>query len=455
MHSVKFSLKIILPILVFVIFSCKKDHGVLGVDVQPAEDNLNAENITGLSVTAHTLPYDSIASFNDRYKFIGSNNDPDFGRTDYGLYFNVNMTLANIDFGVNSRISSAEIVLALDAEAYAGDKLAKLTYSVYPIETALSPSEIYYTSDARHHNAGSAPISIYTTTYSIADNGQAILRIKLDSAYAETLLHDTPNLVSNDVFQAKYKGYYIKASLQGNEEGVIYKANLEDDLSGFYLHYKTGTAVTDTIINFKFTFTGSTAAKFNTVKFSPKQVIKDQFQDSTLGASSLYLKGMGMTKLKIHIPFIQNHSDSFKIAVNRAELVLNTVPYTGISRYYTPPKLVLLSIDSISRETYAQDLLTTTDYVRYDGVYDSTNKRYVFNIAREAQLIFSGKKKNRGFYLVAANADLSLSNVYMPGSEILLPLRRDVYYERVIFYGSNNTQLKPTFNLNYVRFKND
>lgn len=438
----------------FFMLSCKKDHNVLGVDVQPSNDELNAENRSGLEVTAHSLPYDSIASFNSGYKYLGSNDDPYFGRTDIGLYLNPNITLTNLDFGVNSHVESAEIMLAISSTEFAGDQNAVLTYSVYPMENSLGVSEIYFTSDKRHHNASATPISVHTTSYTLS-NAAPVIKINLDLTYAESILHDTANLKNNEVFQAKYKGYYIAANLQSGTEGAIYRANLDDDLSGLYLHYKTGSASTDTIIDFKFSFTGSTAARYNTVKFTPKQSLKDQFLDSTKGATDLYLKGMGMAKVKLQIPFLKNYSDSFKIAVNRAELILNAESLAGTGFYAAPPKLTLLSIDSLSRETYAQDLLNTTDNFRYDGTYDETAKRYVFNLAREAQLIFEGKKKNRGFYLVVANTDVTLNTIYALSSKELLPLRRDNYVERVILAGSNNTQLKPVFNLSFVRFKND
>jgi hypothetical protein len=363
------------------------------------------------------------------------------------------MTITNLNFGQNSRISSAEIIFAIDPLDFAGDTAAILTYSVFPVENKLNPTEVYYTSNTRNHST--TPISVTSTKFSVSSNGKTILRIKIDSAYAESLLQDTPNLTSNAVFQNKYKGYYIAASLQAGNSGAMYKADLEDDLSGFYLRYRPNNA--DTVVDFKFTFTGSTSAKYNTVKYYPKQNIKDQFLDSTLGGNQLYLKGMGLSRLKIQIPFLKDYTDSFQVAVNRAELIMHLDPSAfSVGNYAAPPRLTLLAIDSLGREDYIKDLLTTTDYSRYDGRYDATNKRYVFNLAREAQRILNGQKKNRGFYLVVANTNLSISRVYATEtSKELLPVRRDNYIERVVLAGSNNASLKPVFNLNYIRFKND
>lgn len=449
----RLSVKLILPLFLIFLIGCKKDKSVLGVDEQPSSDNLNAEYILGKPITAFSIPYDSIATFNYPNKYLGSNNDPNFGRVDVGLYFSTSID-RTLNFGKNSRIASAEIVLSLEIADYVGDKNAILNYSIFPVTSALSPSQIYYTTDARRHSA--TPIctgAVGTTT----TNSTVVFRLKLDSTYAEKLLHDTVNLVNNEVYQAAYPGYYIATSIQGSGEGLIVNTNLDNALSGLYVHYKTLPAPDTTITDWKFPISGSTITRYNTVKYSPKTEVKNQFLDSTLGSSYLYAKGMGVSKIKLQIPFLQNYSDTFKVAVNRAEVVFYVDrPFSSSGYYPEPPKLLLLSIDSLGRETYAKDLLSSTDNSRFDGTYDGTNNRYVFNIAREAQQILEGQKKNRGFYLVVANTDLSLlTSYYSEKSKILAPLRRDHYISGIVFAGHGNPLKKPVFNLSYVRFKDE
>ena len=97
MNNIK---RIFCLILLIVFFSfCKKDNRILGSDNQPTEDALNSIFCDTSRINAHTLVYDSIASLNNNYKFLGSNQDPIFGRTDVGLYFNINMPTSNANFG--------------------------------------------------------------------------------------------------------------------------------------------------------------------------------------------------------------------------------------------------------------------------------------------------------------------------------------------------------------------
>jgi hypothetical protein len=457
---VKSVVKIFLGLTLFLFFlSCKKDKKVLGVEVQPGEDGLNASYIGDLAVSAHSIPYDSIPSFNDGLKYIGNNIDPHFGRTDIGLYVNTNITTTDLNFGNDARIIDAEIILVLEND-WVGDKTASMTYSVFPVDSNLKSSRVYYTSNTYLHNK--TKISAHTctfTTMKIPGSSSSalvpVLRIKIDTAYAASILRDTPNLANNVVYQAKYKGYYVSSSIASASEGVIFKANLDNDYSGLHLFYKNDALPNDTV-DFNFKFKGSGSVRFNTAKFDNNSILKNQFSDTTLGGNALYLKGMGNTKLKIQIPFLKDYSDTFEIAVNRAELILNVDPsFVGSGNYTKPPLLTLLSVDSLGRESFLEDLLSVTDYVRYDGSYDKDNNRYVFNLAREAQLIFNGQKKNRGFYLVVANTEISLNTLYLKDSKELLTIRRDNYIERVILAGSANTALKPKFNLSYVKFKNE
>jgi hypothetical protein len=458
--NVNYRIKAIFVLLIVLFFAgCKKDHKILGTDVQPEDDDLNAIHISDLPVTGYTIGYDSVASFNDKYKYIGSNNDPYFGRTDMGLYLSVNLNVTNLNFGPTATLTSAEFILTIDdpilASNYIGNRDAVLTYSVYTMNQVFIYKAPYYTKNQSLHDPNPLP----TTSSSKFDtlNGFPVVRVVLDSLYASAMLNNSQYLTDNTTFQSRYKGFYIEASAN-NGEGVIYRVNTDDNLSGLYLNYKTGNSSTDSITSFKFAIKGSdeTTYRHNTVKFTPSPAIQNQFQDSTLGANNLYLKGTGISRLKLQIPFLEKKSDTFDIAVNRAEIIMYVDPaFTyGTSSYSKPPKLTLLAIDTLGRETFITDLLSSSDYARYDGKYDDVNNRYVFNIAREAQLIFRGQKKNRGFYLVVANIDLSLIPAYNGATKELVLVRRDNYFEQVVLAGSNHPSLKPRFNLSYTRFKN-
>lgn len=442
--------------------SCKKDHSVLGVDVQPENDGLNASYCDTAILSGYTLRYDSIPSYNDNLKYLGSNQDPTFGRMDVGLCLNANIPngVTGTSFGDDANLVSAEIVLAVYSLNYVGDQSTPLTYSVFALDSSLNTSRLYYSNNTKLHNPNSL-VGTYTGTYT-ALGGKLVLRIPIDNNFAKSILNNPQYLADNATFLNYYKGFYITASGSNlnpvSAQGVITKFNLEDAISGFYLHYQRGTPPsTKQDIDFKFNFSGSNAVRFNTVKYQSNQggnyILNQQLQGNTsLGTQNLFLKGLGGTKLNLQLPFLnylKNYNDTVPIAINRAEFIFNVDPTflaaVGNGVYFTPPKLALLPLDSLGKEAFSMDQLTSTDFAKYGGTYDETNNRYVFNLARHVQGILTGKRKNYGFRLVIADPSGALA------------IRRDNYAERVVLVGSNNpnSALRPKFNLSFIKYQHD
>lgn len=433
----------ILTSLCFV--ACKKDKSVLGSNVQPAEDGLSSSFIDNMDVFCYTKKYDSIACYNSRYKFLGHNLDPYFGEVNVGMYLNANLNVSNWDFGTRAKIVSSEIIFAVDFLDFAGDTSALLNYSVFPLNTELNKTLVYLSNNESLHNK--TPISTASLKFSLL-NGKPVLRIPIDTSYSGPLMRNKNYLVNNETFLAQYKGFYIKTAVSPNSQGTIFKCDLEDETSGFYIRYNV-----DTLESFKFAFKGSASVKHNTISYTYTNAhpsLKSQLAgDSAAGTSNLFLKGLGVSKLRLYIPNLKNLSDSFGIAVNRAELLLYP-DFTNFMqgkisnaiRYNIPTKLSLITCDSVGREKYVIDQINPIDAGRYDGGYDDVRKCYVFNIPRHAQSILNGKTKNYGFYVVVANPE-SRFTVF-----------RDTYIDRVVLAGSANNDLRPRFNLSYIKFKN-
>ncbi|MCE3225930.1 MAG: hypothetical protein K0S32_481 [Bacteroidetes bacterium] len=435
--------------------SCKKDHSILGADVQPENDVLGASFSDTSSFFAHTVKGKPIfTSPTDNNKFLGSVQDPHFGRTDVGIYTNfcINNALTNVTFGDDPQLVSAELVMVIPGLDFVGNYSVALNYSVFPMTTALSTSTLFYSTNDSIYSKSNM-IGSYTGTYTVVD-GKLALRIPIDNNYAKAILTNPNYLIDNATLQSTYKGFYITSEGTPlnpvNMQGVISKFDLNNTSSGFYLYYQNGTpSATKETKTYRFPFSGSGTYKHNTVKYNlsgSSTLLSAQLAgDSLKGKQNLFLKGLGGTRVKVHIPFLKNYVDSFKVAVNRAEVVFNVdASFTSPNgQYYTPPGLALLAIDSLDRENFVLDQLNITDQGRYDGSYDEVNNRYVFNIARHVQAILNGTKKNYGFYLVVASPDP------------IYTARRDNYVERVIFAGTNNSSLKPKFNFSFIKLRND
>ena len=352
----------ILLIASIIFFGCKKDHDVLGVDAQPSSDALGAIFSDTAKIYAHTIKYDSIPSFNDRYKYLGSNQDPHFGRTDIGLYTNANIpnSQTGISFGADPNLVSAEIILTVASLDFLGTYSNSLSYSVFPVTSFIDKNIVHYANHHDYHNPTSV-LGTYTGTYSIL-SGKLVLRIPIDYNYANSILTNPLYVGSNSVFQNNYKGFFISSAGTNlnpvSMQGVITKFDMDDELSGFYLYYQNGTpSASKENKTFHFTFSGVDASRFNAYKYDlntiPNNDLYKQIvnKDSTYGVQNLFLKGMGGTRLKVFIPSLKNYSDSFSVAVNRAEVIFNLDPSFvspgGI--YFYPQKYALLPIDEKNR----------------------------------------------------------------------------------------------------------
>jgi hypothetical protein len=97
--------------LALLVVACKKESNMLGLEVQPQYDQLSADLREIQPVHMFTCSNDSIVSFNDQYKYLGSNQDPAFGRTDVGLYLNANMEVSGLAPKDTAVLVSSEIVL--------------------------------------------------------------------------------------------------------------------------------------------------------------------------------------------------------------------------------------------------------------------------------------------------------------------------------------------------------
>lgn len=450
----------ILPalLLLLILASCKKDKNILGTNVIPAEDLLSGVYSDTSKIYAHTVTHSVIASFNDRNKFLGSNQDPIFGRTDIGLYCNLNIinNVTNVSFGQAPQLILSELILKADNIQFIGDTLAALSYSVFTLDSTLSSSRVYKTDIGNKLANKNAVVGSYTGKLGVYQ-GKKVLRIPIDPNYAKSILNNTLVVTSNATFQSLYKGFYITSSgtsLNPNtKQGIICKYDLDDAVSGFYLRYQNGTpSATKELQEYRFAFGGGDAVKFNESKYqanlSSNVLLYNQlFNKDTIQSASqaLFLKGFGGTRIKFKIPYLKNYTDSFPAFVHRAEVVFNVDPSfstsAGTIQYALVPRLALMPLDSLGNTVLGMDQKNGVDFSRYDGEYDNDKKRYVFNIARHIQEIFKGKIKNYGFELVMTD----------PNS--ILYGRMDLFVERTVFAGTG-TSLKPKFNLTYSPLKN-
>lgn len=452
------TLRILLLIVsVSILFSCKKkdEDSVLGLDVQPANDLLGITLTDSTTLSMHTQRVDSVRTYNDQYKYLGSVIDPVFGRTDASIYtnFSISNNLTNVSFGANPILDSAVILIRYLGQ-FSGDTATKLDYQVYLLNENIVPATAYYTN--KNFQRSTNPISTGASKIK-SINGFPYLAIPIDYNLGQYMLQTTSNLTNNTVFQAAYKGFYITtantSTLSSANKGAIKRYDLDDDLSGVTLYYHDGSSVSSKGKSFLFSFRNSEALRLNHIDHNYAAGAVSNLYDQITGAgtadtlkgnTNIYLNSFGGTRARVNLPFLNSFADSQHVSISRAELIIKVDETNGFSPNFPyPSELALLASSSNGTEELVWDMIETSDFVKYSGNYDATRKQYVFNIARQMQQIITKKITNYGFYLV--NADPSRAVV----------ARRDNRLERVVIGGKDNPNYKAVFRVTYIKFPFD
>ena len=436
---------------ILILFSCKKKdtESVLGLDVQPDNDLLGITITDSASVFMHTQRVDSVRTYNDNYKFLGSIQDPAFGQTHASIYSNISIanSLTNVSYGNNPVLDSSEIVLRF-ADQYAGDLTTPLTYDVYLLNENIPTGRSFYTVQ----NFSKTKVASLKTQL-VVRNGVSCLVLPFDNNLAQYILQTPANLVNNAAFIAAYKGIYITSSDNSNispiSRGAIRRFDLDDALSGINIYYHDGNSVSAKVNVTRFTFSGTDVLRLNHIDHNYNAAASSNLfdqvigNDTTKGSTNVYLNSFGGTRVRVYLPYLKAFSDSQNVSISRAELILK-VDETGYnSTFGYPANLALIACGPGGIEELVYDQLETTDFIKYGGVYDATNKCYVFNIARQMNKIITGKLYNYGFYLVNAQPNRAYA------------VKRDDRLERVIFGGKNNVSYKPVFKVTYIKYPYD
>lgn len=435
---------------VALLFSCKKKdtQSMLGLDVQPENDLLGITVTDTASVFTHTQRIDSVRTYNDQYKYLGSIQDPVFGQTHAGIYSNFSIinNLTNVSYGTNPVLDSSEIVLRY-ADQFMGNFNPELTYDIYLLSEVMSPGTAYYTN--KHFSK--TKVATVKARMSYRNNALCLV-LPFDNNLGQYILQTPANLTNNSNFINAYKGIYISSAssvLSPLNQGSIARFNMEDEVSGINLYYHDGNSVSSKIKTAQFTFKGSDAVRLNHIDHnyyaaaSPNlfdQVINN---DTTKGNGSVYLNSFGGTRVKIYLPFLKAFSDSENVSISRAELIVKVNKSAISTEYSVPDQLALIATGAGGVEELVYDQIETTDFIKYGGSYDPNYNYYKFNIARQMQKIITGKLYNYGFYLVNALPSKSLAG------------KRDNRMQRIVMGGREDLMYKPVFKVTYIKYPYD
>jgi len=379
------------------------------------------------------------------FNLLGTFNDPVFGKTtaDFALQFRID------SFPEKQEVLQIDsLVLYLLYNEIYGDTITPQRIKVYELASDLSVNSKYYQDIDLKGISKSQVLADYSYTPKFrldsltSDYGSTkedpkdtviqTIRIHLDNSLAEYLLDaDSLTLSSNDAFMNYFKGLYVEAG-DLNSGGSIMRIKTIAAGSKLALYYHTAE---DTLKNtYKINSKSARVSRFahdysNTVFYA--NLDKTENQDSLL-----YLQTTGGLRTKIIIPNLGAWVDSTNFAINKAEIIFQVDTIASDLNQFLPPEQLVFSaigVDSLGNETkYLPKDFEFSQYY-YNGIYNSTDNTYRFNIANHMQQVIEGvaNKDNLGFYLATSQPSSTFKRVVLKGPGSKAGIKLEVTYTKI------------------------
>lgn len=376
--------------------ACTDETSPIGINL--VDDLVGTTFIDSVTLQAYSMLEDTLNTTQTSANVLGHISDPYFGKSAAGIYTQLALSSASVNFGENPVIDS--VVLCLQLSGYYGDSTSLVGIRVHQLTEDLDANAQYYQNstvgyDPNTLNYSATGYSIRPKTPVLVDTGlySPHLRIRLSQSFGQMLLDHQSDLNNN--FQSFLKGLYIEALSHTGNIGYMLITNLTSSLSGISIYYHNNAengkrytlACTDN--SMRFTHYDHDYSQSNSSQFK-QEVLQGQ---TDLGETMLFLQGGGGVKTRITFPYLENTFAQFdnRVVIHRAELVITNIETDDI--LLVPP--TILTIQGLSKSNGSVRFLPDDDYYTssayFGGTYDSKTKEYRFRITNYIQELILGQ----------------------------------------------------------------
>lgn len=462
-----------------VFFSCTKiDTTNLGNELIPAVDNVNTfETVLDIITNNVLLPQDTTQMPYNLDHAIGIiENDPDFGKTEAALYFDVApATLKSYPFvNKDSIVAVDSIILSLAYKSLYGDSNAVQKFEVFEVDQS---ADFKYSDDSDYpiqrpdFPVVATPIGTRTFDFKILNDSVFYinatdtirtvneLRIPINTSFATRFINgDTTNVYNNDsIFKTYLKGLAVKSSNttsgSNNALGYFDLADAKTKIT-FYCRVKQGGTTTSIAPFFSYnniigTAASTIGAQANIIKRAPSNGFLSNVTNTSPNDQVLYLQSTPGSYATLKIPGIDTLTNRI---IHRAEISIEKI--NAVSEVFGVPDLLYLDIlrnDSLL--TIERDFIQTGTNSYDVNLFGGKLKdnRYLFNISRYIQNIVTNKRPNDTLRLYAPF--IARPFVLQPSGYVRVPflINPRVAAGRVIVAGGNHPSRKMQLRIIYSK----
>lgn len=401
-------------VVVVALNACKEPEGI-GLDVLPEGEQMPIAWIDTFTIEAQTVNFDSVRTSGRGSYAIGDFNDPIFGRVRSQMFSQFKLNSLPGQFKNSDIVDSLFINLKYSGYYGRADKLRGLQrFGVFEVEEDMlldgfDLADTNYYSDDVVQMISATPLGTLEFAPDFLNDVIAgddtlgpSLRIKLDNSLGERIVNSV-NLSEDELFLSEFKGLNIRpiTSSMPTDNGALlfFDMNSSESRLEMFFHNDEDT------VHYLFNMNNENVLFTTNTRDQSTELANAIAGGVTAGNDLLYVQGLGGTRIRLKFPSLRDLNQLGAVAINKAELVV-PVDENTIEDYGTPP---ILSVSSINEYDSAFTILDQTaefngiDY--YGGVYDSENKEYVMNVARELQSLLSNPDEvDYGFYIAPLNA---------------------------------------------------
>ncbi len=398
----------------FFLEACQKPEATDGAEFLPDEDMLNAFQTDTFQLAVKTTFEEDVTTDELSLSLVGYQSDPVFGETFCKAYTQFRLSALTPEFPSNMEIDSVVLALAYNS-AYYGTP-GQQYFSIHTLAEALIKDSTYLASREVAVNSddivldGHQLIKIDTKNPAVVGGDTTVpqLRIPLDIAFGEMLTHpaDASVLDTQDSFLEYFKGLSIES--RGRYDAVM-RYDLIDPTTKITIYYRdlSGTLPDTMLYDF---VVNTDCARYNGFKHryttAPLSAVVNGPVD---GSEAFYVQSGGGLKSIISLPTIMDLKKGNRV-INRAELI---IPVED------DPSFTKFDVLYLRYENEDGDLKVLPDETAQTigGLYNSTTKKYRFNITRYVQSLMTDEIAPSSLHLIGGTTGVSVKRIVAHGPE--------------------------------------
>ncbi len=433
---------VMLAAISITVSSCD-ESSVIGLDIQPPNDLLNANFEDTTTVVAKTVKMDSLLSDqnvpilrNTGNMLLGTYVDPIVGTTSASIYTQLSLSTNNPGFGSSPHVDSVILCMVYDPAYYGKTDMASQTISVYTLTSDISTSTYYYSTDSIAADFSQDLANGYTFKPHVLDSvvipnelPSAVLnpqvRVPLSitgpsgSIWQTMVDQNTTVMVSSSSLQAFMKGLFITtkhSSFTTPGMGNIMTFRMTDLQSRVRIYYHNDESPTLGSLQYDFSLAG--LGRFSHVDHDYTSVdgaLSAQLSSSPPSQNDrIFIQGGSGLKAKIEFPYIMDWLKAGSIGINKADLVLK-IDQDPLFQKDTFSVPITLALFGVNADTTNFTMPFMSGDPGLGGDYDASTQEYHFNITRYIEEVLIGKIPNNGLNLLVANGIYNPNRVVVGG----------------------------------------